>query len=69
MTDTATLEARLAEAETAHHKLMTGQSAATVSTEGESVSYTRARIADLERYITSLKQRLGRTRRVTMRPQ
>ena len=69
MTDTATLQARLAEAETARHKLMIGQIAATVSTDGDSVTYTRASLPNLERYIHELRLQLQQTKRISMRPQ
>lgn len=59
MADTATLQQYLAEAEQALHLLLTGQSEAVISTEGKSVTYRSASIADLRSYIAGLKQQLG----------
>lgn len=59
MTDPAILQARLVEAEAALHKLQIGQQAATVSYDGKSVTYSQARIADLQSYILNLRIQLG----------
>ena len=63
MTDVVTLKTRLLEAELALHKLATGslretimQTAANTSSQ---VTYTRASMADLERYIARLKSEIG----------
>lgn len=67
MTDTATLQARLAEAEAAYHALVTGRREVSVSyTQGEttrSVTYTQADLARLAGYIMDLKRQLGLGRR------
>lgn len=60
MTDTAILEVRLAEAEAALHQLQIGKSTVSVSYDGKSVSYSAARIADLQSYILTLRSQLGR---------
>ncbi|MEL6220214.1 MAG: gpW family head-tail joining protein [Pseudomonadota bacterium] len=59
MPDTATLTARLTEAETALHQLLTGTKEVSIRTEVASVTYTEARIADLRAYIGTLKRQLG----------
>ncbi|SLN77580.1 gpW family head-tail joining protein [Oceanibacterium hippocampi] len=60
MTDTATLEARLAEAEAALHALLTGeQVAATTDVSGRQVTYARADLGQLRAYIAGLKAELG----------
>jgi hypothetical protein len=63
MADTATTEARLAEAEAALHRLLTGSqleelrhSAGAVS---RSARYTAANIGELRGYIAQLKRELG----------
>ncbi|TPN16233.1 phage tail protein [Mesorhizobium sp. B2-1-3] len=55
----AVLTARLASAETALHSLMVGQSAVSLSYDGESVTYSQADEAKLRRYIGELKSQLG----------
>lgn len=63
MTDTATLEARLAEAETALHKLLTGTKVVSVKSEVGETSY-RSFATDVEKlrgYIVELKTQLGQT--------
>lgn len=61
------IEERLLEAETALHSLMTGRAIVSVTDEnGESVSYTRAKVSDLQTYVRALKISLmGGPRRVT----
>lgn len=63
MTDTVTLQARLADLEAAKHALMTGQSVASVSHDGKAVTYTRAELAALNAAILEIRARLGLTRR------
>jgi hypothetical protein len=60
MVDVATLEARLAEAETALHEVVVGGKVATVSSNGRSVTYTQADVQELRRYIQGLRVALGR---------
>lgn len=69
MADTATLEARLSEAETALHDLMMGATVVRCEYDGGSTEFTRTSEDKLRRYIASLKRDLGqdvsaRTRRV-----
>ncbi len=59
MTDPAILQARLAEAEAALHELQIGKRTASVSYDGKSVTYTAAKIADLQSYILNLRIQLG----------
>lgn len=64
MTDTATLMARLAEAEAALHELSTGARVVQVRNDlGEQVSYQPADRAQLSNYIADLKCQLGRAPR------
>lgn len=57
-----TLEDRLAEAETAYHKLLTGRSVSeVVDQNGERVRYTTANAFRLSTYIAELKNQLGRS--------
>lgn len=63
MTDTAILEARLAQAEQALHDLSIGKTTASVSYDGKSVSYTQTNIGQLRGYIADLKRQLGRPAR------
>lgn len=70
MTDSATLQAQLSEAETALHNLTIGNSVVEVEYEGHRVKYARAQIGDLRRHVNSLKRQLGKpvflgSRRVT----
>ncbi len=60
MTDTVTLEARLAEAETAYHALLIGQTVQAAGLDGRSVTYTPADADKLAGYIQMLKVQLGR---------
>lgn len=60
MTDRATLEARLAEAETAYRALLLGQTVQAAGLDGRNVTYTPANAASLAAYIQSLKAQLGR---------
>lgn len=60
--DTATLELRLAEVQTAIHEVQTGAKAVRVTMEdGRSVEYNRASLAQLLRYRDSLMAQLGQT--------
>lgn len=61
MATTEELQTRLTEAETALHRLMTGQSTARISYDGRDVEYTRAKVGDLRAYISELKSSLGLT--------
>lgn len=63
MTDTATLQKRLSEAETALHKLLTGTKVVTVKTEAGETTYRSyvSDIANLRAYISELKGQLGQT--------
>ena len=64
MTDTATLQSRLEEAETALHKLSTGAQVASARNDlGEQVTYAPADIGKLSAYIRALKAELGQPRR------
>lgn len=69
MADTATLQARLTEAEDALHAMMTGSQEVSVQYEGHAATFTRTSEDKLRRYIDSLKRQLGlptgrRSRRV-----
>lgn len=56
-----TLEDRLAEAEAAYHKLLTGRSVSeVVDQNGERVRYTTTNAFRLAAYIAELKNQLGR---------
>lgn len=60
MTDTATLQTWLAEAEVARHKLVTGAAVASVSYEGKGqVTYSKADLDKLDAYIASLRSQLS----------
>lgn len=63
MTDTATLQTRLTEAEGAYHALMLGGKAVTLSySQGngtKAVTYTPADASRLAGYIASLQRQLG----------
>ncbi len=63
MTDTATLQARLSEAETALHALMTGTKAVNVDYDGRRVTFQMTSRATLEAYVDRLKRELGETPR------
>ncbi|MFC3674670.1 gpW family head-tail joining protein [Ferrovibrio xuzhouensis] len=69
MTDTATLQARLAEAEAALHALNIGSQRVSISFDGKSLTYTPADATRLRAYIGELKAQLGqgsRPRPLTM---
>jgi len=59
MTDIEILKKRLAEAEDARHSLMVGKSAVSVTSDGDTVQYTRASLPRLDAYIRDLKSQLG----------
>ncbi len=59
MTDTATLQARLTEAETALHKLVMGSKEVTVSYDGKSVTFAQTDESRLRSYIAELNSKLG----------
>ncbi len=59
MSDQATLETRLAEAETALHALTTGARTASVSVEGRTVTYARTEIDALRSYVQDLRARIA----------
>lgn len=61
MTDTETFTARLAEAEEALHRLLTGSQEERVRHGDSEVAYTQAKISDLRAYIAELKVQLGLT--------
>lgn len=63
MTDTATLQQRLAEAETALHKLLTGTKVVSVKTEAGETTYRSyvSDVANLRAYIAELRGQLGQT--------
>lgn len=67
MTDAATLQARLAEAEAALHRLTTGSQAEDVryasGSASRSVRYTAANIAELRAYVADLRRQLGQPTR------
>ncbi|APZ53735.1 gpW family head-tail joining protein [Salipiger abyssi] len=58
--DTATLETRLAEAETALHALLMGESVTVTAYDGHRTEYAPADETRLRRYIQSLRRQLGR---------
>lgn len=73
MTDLTTLRQRLADAETARHKLLTGSMRERISRGGTDITYTRADIGKLERYIAELQSDIARAegggpRRTTLNP-
>ena len=60
MADLATLQARLADAELAEHKLVTGSATASVAFgSGKSVTYTQATLSELRAYITRLREEIA----------
>ena len=62
MTDLATLQTRLAQAEEAHHQLMMGEKEVTVSVGGYgSTTYAQTSIDKLEQYIERLKAQINRS--------
>ena len=61
MPDLATLENRLAEAETARHQLVTGSREVTVTVYGfGATTYTQANLRDLDVYISDLRGQIAR---------
>lgn len=61
MPDLATLEARLTEAETARHQLVTGSREVTVTVYGfGATTYTQANLRDLDTYISDLRGQIAR---------
>lgn len=58
MVDTATLEAQLAEAEAALHKVTTGSGIVRVEYDGGMTEFSRTNVPELRRYIQSLKRQL-----------
>ena len=63
MADTATLQARLAEAEAALHRLRMGTQAVRVSDGEVTTEFTPAKIPALQSYIADLRRQLGQGRR------
>lgn len=64
MPDTATLEARLAEAEAALHRLLISRQTVQLRrADGSQVEYTAASADSLRGYIAELKSQLGRRSR------
>lgn len=63
MTDTATLTARLQEAETALHRLRMGATAVEVRHDDVAVKYAPADLGQLAAYVRDLKRQLGLTSR------
>lgn len=63
MPDTATLQIRLQEAQTALHELLTGRKTVSIQTELERVTFTQANVAELRAYIRDLEQQLGQRSR------
>lgn len=62
----ATLAERLAEAEAAHHELLTGRGVVEVTdSNGESLRYQQASIGRLASYISDLRRQIGGGGRVT----
>ena len=70
MATTEELQTRLDEAETALHKLLTGQQTVRLEYDGKSVTYTAASAGDLRAYIGQLQVNLGlksrRSRAITV---
>ena len=61
MADTATLEARLAEAEAALHDLLVGKKAVQVDYDGRRTAFAAGEEGKLRQYIQELKGALGRS--------
>ncbi len=57
---TRTIERRLAQAQDALHRLMTGAHVVSVAYDGGTTTFNRASVPELRRYIASLKRQLGR---------
>jgi hypothetical protein len=60
MTDLVTLQARLAEAETALHQVVTQQRAVSVEYDGRKVSYSMANVGNLRAYVAELRDQVAR---------
>lgn len=60
MADTATLEARLEDAETALHQLALGQQVTVVGYDGHRTEFAPGDESRLRRYIATLRRQLGR---------
>ena len=61
MTDLPTLQARLTEAETARHRLLTGAMEVTVSLQGlGTTTYTQATARALDKYIGELRAEMAK---------
>lgn len=58
--DLPTLRLRLAEAQMARHQLLTGSKRERISRGGTEITYTRADIGKLERYIAELQSDIAR---------
>ena len=67
MADLEILKARLEEAETARHNLMTTGTTAEVQYEGRVVKYTRADAASLDTYIRGLRDQISMAEGTTTR--
>lgn len=67
MTDIATLQQRLVEAEAAKHALLTGKQRVSIGYGDKSVSFERSDLAKLEAYIVELRAQLGQSRRRPLR--
>ena len=59
MSDLATLQSRLSEAESAYHRLMTGSLEESISFNGRSVGYKPTEAPKLQAYITDLKSQIA----------
>jgi hypothetical protein len=61
MADLATLQARLAEAETAKHELLTGKRVQVVARDGRRIEYTNSSysLAQLDTYISELQTQIA----------
>lgn len=59
MTTLATLQSRLAEAETALHELLTGRRTVSVDYDGRKVQFTMTKVDDLRSYIADLKTQIA----------
>ena len=63
MPDTATLQARLAEAEEALHRLAIGEKEVQAGYNGKSVTFNQSSMQRLRAYIAELKRQLGQSGR------
>lgn len=59
MADLATLQTRLSEAEAALHKLSIGALRASVSYDGQTVTFTKAEMGELRAYIADLRSQIA----------